>query len=87
MRIIISLTILLALAACGGGRSDGRSDTSARVAFASGPMYDACLAAGRKNASRALCGCIQAQANRDLSARDQARAATFFADPQRAQDT
>ena len=45
------------------------------------------MAAGRSNASPALCSCIQQVANQSLSGADQSRAAAFFADPQLAQDT
>ncbi len=84
MRIFLLTLVVFALASCGGRSNSSRGSS---VAFATGPMYSACLEADRKNASRALCGCIQAVANGDLSSRDQTRAARFFEDPQRAQDT
>ncbi|WP_147127383.1 hypothetical protein [Shimia ponticola] len=84
MRVILMIVAAAALAGCGGG---DRGGSSARLAYyAEGPIKDACLAAGRKAASRQLCGCVQAVANRELSSRDRARAVGFFADPQRAQD-
>ena len=46
----------------------------------------ACLNSERAQGNRALCGCIQDAANLTLTARDQRRAATFFADPHRAQE-
>ena len=76
----------LALAACSSSR-----DTVTRVAapsatfFATGPIYSACRAAGRDQASRARCGCVQAVADRELDASDQRRGAGFFSDPHQAQ--
>ena len=49
--------------------------------FANGPIFRACQAEGRKAASRARCGCIQAVANQSLSRTEQARGAKFFANP------
>ena len=72
------------LVGCGGG---GSRSTVAPTAFATGPIYDGCLAADRRAASQQLCGCIQAVADADLSPRDQSRAAAFFGNPQLAQDT
>ncbi len=46
----------------------------------------ACLSSDRPGISRALCGCIQDAANITLSSKDQRLAATFFKDPNRAQD-
>ena len=83
MRAITFLPLLVALAACGG--SSGR--VPAGVSFATGPISDACLSAGRNAASRELCQCVQAVANDMLSRGDQTRAAAFFGDPQSAQDT
>jgi len=85
MRIFLMIVVAVSLAAC-GGNSNRSGSAPARLAYADGPIKDACLAAGRKAASRQLCGCVQAVANRELSSRDRARAETFFADPQRAQD-
>lgn len=53
---------------------------------ASGPISKACLASDRKARSRSLCGCIQAVADQTLTASEQRRAATFYRDPQKAQD-
>ncbi|HCI07146.1 MAG TPA: hypothetical protein DE314_07275 [Sulfitobacter sp.] len=49
-------------------------------------MASACRAAGRKEASRARCGCVQAVANRSLSSSEQQRGVPFFSNPQRTQD-
>ena len=46
----------------------------------------ACLKADRPEASRSLCRCTQTAADRTLSERDQRLAATFFKDPDRAQE-
>ena len=46
----------------------------------------ACMASDRSHGDRALCGCIQDAANLTLSAKDQRLAATFFQDPDRAQE-
>lgn len=70
------LPVLLILAACGGG--SGR---------ATGPISEACLAADRAAANRALCSCVQQAASRSLSRSEQRRAARFFGDPDRAQET
>ncbi|MGV6810628.1 MAG: hypothetical protein ACWA47_00145 [Brevirhabdus sp.] len=53
----------------------------------SGPIENACLKAGRKAANRALCACIQDAANATLSRSEQKRAAKFFRDPHKAQET
>jgi len=52
-----------------------------------GPIERACLGSDRKAANRATCGCIQQVADMTLSGADQRRAAKFFADPDRAQET
>lgn len=52
-----------------------------------GTIERACMAGGRKAASRALCGCIQDVADITLSWRDQRRAAKFFREPHKAQET
>jgi hypothetical protein len=57
------------------------------VQFASGPIASACQSAGRKQATRSHCGCVQAVANRSLSRSEQIRGASFFKNPQKAQDT
>lgn len=46
----------------------------------------ACMKSERAQGQRALCGCIQDAANLTLTARDQKLAATFFKDPDRAQE-
>ncbi len=46
----------------------------------------ACMKSDHRSGSRALCGCIQDAANLTLTTKDQRLAATFFADPHRAQE-
>ncbi len=85
MKAVVVLTMAVALAACGGG--DRRSNDRAPVTrLSSGPVSSACLASPRKARSRQLCGCIQTVANRTLTRSDQHLAASFFADPHRAQE-
>ncbi|WP_296427944.1 arginine transporter [Yoonia sp.] len=74
MRLLLIIGALATTAACGGGR-------------VSGDVGTACMEAGRRDASPALCSCVQQVASQTLSGRDQERAAAFFADPQLAQDT
>ncbi|RYH02261.1 arginine transporter [Salipiger sp. IMCC34102] len=51
-----------------------------------GEVGKACMASGRSAANPALCSCVQQTANQNLSRRDQKLAASFFEDPQKAQD-
>ena len=68
-----ALGALWVLGGCGGG--------------VSGDISRACMASGRDAASPQLCSCVQGVANQTLSGTDQRRAARFFDDPDRAQDT
>lgn len=63
---------LWALSACGVG--------------ASGQVGRACMGSGRDAANAALCSCVGRVASQSLSAADQRRAASFFGDPERAQE-
>lgn len=74
MRNIALIMALTALASCGGGR-------------ATGPIGSACSASDRSAANARLCSCIQRVASDKLSLSDQRRAAPFFTDPDRAQET
>lgn len=56
------------------------------LAAAKGPIYTACRKAGRKAATASRCGCIQAVADRELSASQQRRGAGYFKSPQKLQD-
>jgi len=86
--ILIAATAAVTLAACGGGSSysSARAVQATPVLFATGPIYSACRSAGRDQASRARCGCVQAVANQSLNSNDQRRGAGFFSNPQLAQD-
>ncbi len=52
-----------------------------------GPIQSACLRSDRDAANRALCSCIQQVADMTLRGADQRRAAKFFADPDKANET
>ena len=56
------------------------------VPASAGPMSSACMKSDRKAKSRKLCRCMQSVANKELSRSDQKLAASFFKDPQKAQD-
>ncbi len=80
IRMMSALVALFVVAGCGGGsRFDG--NMRGAVLYATGPIQNACLAGGRKGASGARCGCIQAVADRSLSNADQRRGARYFKDP------
>ena len=84
---LIAGVAALALTACSSTRSSGPSaGRGAPVQFATGPIYSACRAAGRKQASRERCGCVQAVANQSLIEAEQRRGAGFFKDPHEAQE-
>jgi len=89
IRVVACLSALLILSSCGGSQSSGSRTArggSSEVSFATGPIYTACRQAGRREASRERCGCVQAVANQTLIAADQKRGAGFFKDPARAQE-
>ena len=56
-------------------------------AAAAGTIERACNKSDRSAASRELCSCIQEAADATLNNSDQRRAAKFFADPDKAQET
>lgn len=100
VRLITAVSVVAIVGACSvtsqSGRNQGGVRSAVRAAlpsstppvlFASGPISSACRSAGRKQASRERCGCVQAVADRSLSAGEQRRGAAFFRDPQKAQDT
>ena len=72
MRFLFLGVALFTLNSCGAG--------------VRGEMGKACMASGRSAANSALCSCVQKTANGTLTGRDQKLAATFFDDPQKAQD-
>ncbi|SMY08791.1 arginine transporter [Flavimaricola marinus] len=74
MHKAITVLSLALLAACGG-------------ASVSGPIGNACMDSGRSAAGPILCACVQGVADQTLSSADQRRAATFFEDPDKAQET
>lgn len=76
MQKFLAMISLTALVACGNG--------GGRV---SGVIGSACMAADRTAANSALCSCVQRAANQTLSAGEQNRAAEFFEDPNKAQET
>ncbi|TQM94789.1 hypothetical protein [Roseinatronobacter monicus] len=51
-----------------------------------GPLETACLRSDRAQATRAMCRCIDSVAQSTLTRAEQRRAATFFRNPQLAQD-
>ena len=72
MRFLV-LGAMALLVGCGGGR------TAPRV---TGEVGLACLASGRSDASRALCGCIDRVAQQTLTSREQSTFASYFSDPE-----
>ena len=87
-KTLIAGAAALGLSACSGGSSysSQRAVAAQPVLFATGPIYSACRSAGRDQASRARCGCVQAVANQSLNSSEQNRGAGFFSNPQQAQD-
>lgn len=89
MKHFVILSMVLLLAGCGGGGKSkpnrGAPLRSAPMAF--GPISKACMSSDRKARSRALCGCIQAVADKTLSGAQQRRAVKFYSDPHLAQET
>lgn len=78
MRVILLMTCILTLAAC-GNRFGGGGGASVS---ASGPISRACLAADRSAANPRLCNCVQGVANAELSSSDRSRVERFFGDPE-----
>lgn len=72
MRIIVLVTVIASLAACGP-----------RV---NGAVAKACVDSDRRAANPALCSCIGQVASQQLSRADQNRLVSFFDDPERAND-
>ena len=86
--IIITAMAAMALTACGSTSysSENAVHTSAPTDLvANGPIYSACRKAGRKQASRKHCGCVQGVAHQSLGPSEQQFGATFFDDPHSAQ--
>lgn len=74
MRNALVLSLILLLAACGGGNS-GRVN---------GEVAKACIEADRNAANPALCSCVQQAANQTLRPADRSRLVEFFKDPEEA---
>lgn len=72
MRAFFAVLTFVFLVSCGGGR-------------VSGVVAEACMDAGRSAANARTCSCVQNAANQTLRGSDQAKAASFFADPNEAQ--
>lgn len=89
LRTAALLSTILLLSAC-GGRDTSRTEplpvTGGVPQTASGPINSACLAQGRRDATRARCGCIQAVANQSLSRSQQQRSVRYFDDPGQLQE-
>ena len=80
MKVAGILILAVVLTACSNSnRSRGTNDYSVVTRAASGPISRACLSSDRKSRNSQLCGCIQAAADRTL-------AASFYGNPQKAQD-
>lgn len=60
--------------------------TTAGGAALAGPISNACNQSSRSAANPSLCSCIQRVADQTLRSADQRRVATFFRDPDKAQD-
>ena len=56
------------------------------AAAQAGPISSACNMSSRQAASPSLCSCIQHVADQTLRSADQRRVATFFRNPDKAQD-
>ncbi len=83
VRLFTMICVVGTLAACGGPRGYNPSGGFGRgaVLFATGPIHNACMKSGRKQASAARCGCIQAVADKELSSSEQRRGVRVFSDP------
>ena len=85
MKVALVVSATLVLAGCGGsGTSTSRGVAS--VGLATGPISAACNRSDRRGSNPRICGCAQTMADRNLSNSDQRLAASFFSEPQRAQD-
>ncbi|QUJ77912.1 hypothetical protein KDD17_00965 [Sulfitobacter albidus] len=82
-----ALVAVTTLAACGGGNASlsTRGTLAPTQLYATGPIQRACLAEGRRAATNARCGCIQAVADRELSSAEQRRGVKAFKDPHKLQ--
>ena len=86
MKLLMVVVAAVALSGCGGGGGNRAAGAGPVTRLSAGPVNTACMVSPRKARSRRLCGCIQTVADRSLGRSDQALAASFFADPHRAQE-
>ncbi|MEL6171414.1 MAG: hypothetical protein AAF066_08565 [Pseudomonadota bacterium] len=90
MRMTVFLVTSLMLVACGRAERFETAPTqyqaTRNVVAVAGPISQACRASGRSGSKPQICNCIQAAANRTLTAPQQARAAAFYQNLQEAQD-
>lgn len=84
---VLALVAATALSACGGGATNytTRGAFAPIQLYATGPLQRACMSQGRKAASSARCGCVQAVADRELSGSEQRRGIKAFKDPHKLQ--
>jgi len=85
---VLALVALGTLAAC-GGRADNISTRGAFAPtqlFATGPLQRACMSQGRRDATSARCGCVQAVADQQLTGAEQRRGVKAFKDPHKVQE-
>ncbi|MEL7398705.1 MAG: hypothetical protein AAFN44_20295 [Pseudomonadota bacterium] len=87
LRHLAYFVCILAIAGCGRGapqeRTSQRLIVPAQVSY--GPISKACIQSDRKKASRELCTCIQAAADKTLSRSDQRKSVAFYNNPHLAQ--
>lgn len=85
---VLALVALSTLAACGatGSNAISRAVFAPTQLDANGPIKRACLAQGRRAATSARCGCVQAVADRELSVAQQRRGVKAFKDPHKLQE-
>ena len=85
---VLVLCVAVMVAGCGGRpQPDDYVTTEPLTPMpkSSGPIGLACLHAGRDNASKRSCGCVQSVANKRLTQNDQNMGAAFLYNPDLAQ--
>jgi len=85
---VLALVTVSALAACGGSPNNNvsRGAFAQTQLYATGPIQRACMTQGRRAATSARCGCVQAVADRQLSNAEQRRGVQGFKDPHKLQE-
>src|SRR6056297_392518 len=90
MKVLAMTAVIVLLAGCGGvhkaRQGVGPVSDLDPLPISYGPINKACMASGRASGNSALCGCIQAVADRTLAPGQQSRAVRFYADPHLAQE-